>query len=85
VVAVRTPTEAIVEVERAPEGPLTVVTDFNLKAAQNGLQLLAAVRASLEQLGDVHEGGDADAFLEKPLLLDDLVKPLAKLIEQRFA
>ncbi|HVM44998.1 MAG TPA: hypothetical protein VM582_03595 [Candidatus Thermoplasmatota archaeon] len=98
VVGVRTPEEALGELGKAPEGPLAVVSDFNLKASKNGLQLLRDVRRarpdalrvlfsgySLEQLGDVQEGGDADAFLEKPLLLDDLIRPLAKLIEERFA
>lgn len=98
VLGVRTPEEALVETAKAPEGPLAIVSDFNLRASKNGLQLLHDVRNmrpdalrvlfsgySIEQLGDVHGGGDADAFLEKPLLLDDLIRPLAKLIEERFA
>lgn len=98
VIGVRTPEEALAEMARAPEGPLAIVTDFNLRASKNGLQLLRDVRGvrpdalrvlfsgySLEQLGDVQGGGDADAFLEKPLMLDDLIGPLEKLIEQRFA
>lgn len=98
VLGARTPTEALDALAQAPAGPLAVVSDFNLKAAKNGAQLLRDVRErrpdalrvlfsgySLEQLGDVHVSGDADAFLEKPLLLDDLLTPLAKLIEQRFA
>ena len=98
VLGVRTPEDALAEVTRAPPGPLAVVSDFNLRASRNGLQLLRELRDlrpdalrvlfsgySVEQLGDVHQGGDADAFLEKPLLLDDLIGPLAKLIEQRFA
>lgn len=98
VVAAQTPDAALDEIKRLPEGPLAVVSDFNLKAPMNGLQLLRAVRAarpdalrvlfsgySLEQLGDVHEGGDADAFLEKPLILDDLIAPLRELIRARLA
>lgn len=98
VTGVRTPEEALAETARAPPGPLTVVSDFNLRASKNGLQLLRDIRGmrpdalrilfsgySLEQLGDVHGGGDADAFLEKPLLLDDLIAPLERLIVQRFA
>lgn len=97
VVAAQTPDAALAALERMPPGPLAVVSDFNLKAAMNGLQLLQKVRAlrpdalrvllsgySLEQLGDVQEGGDADAFLEKPLVLDDLVRPLTKLIDERL-
>ena len=98
VLGVRTPEEALTQTQQAPPGPLAIVTDFNLRASKNGLQLLRDVRGvrpdalrvlfsgySLEQLGDVHGGGDADAFLEKPLLLDDLIGPLEKLIEERFA
>lgn len=98
VVGVRTPSEALAMIGGASVGPLAIVTDFNLKAEKNGLQLLHESRKmrpdalrvlfsgySLEQLGDVHAEGDVDAFLEKPLLLDELLGPLAKLIEARFA
>lgn len=98
VVTAQTPEAALDELKRLPEGPLAVVSDFNLKATMNGLQLLRAVRAlrpdalrvlfsgySLEQLGDVQQGGDADAFLEKPLILDQLITPLSALITARLA
>ena len=98
VVAAQTPEAALAELKAAPEGPLAVVSDFNLKAAMNGLQLLREVRAqrpdayrvlfsgySKEQLGALEEGGDADAFLEKPLMLDDLIRPLTKLLNDRFS
>lgn len=91
------PDNAIVELKRLPPGPLAVLSDFNLKAPMNGLQFLGVVRElrpdalrvlfsgySLEQLGNVQENGDAHAFLEKPLLLDDLVRPLERLIDDRL-
>lgn len=97
VLTAQTPDAALDEIKRLPDGPLAVVSDFNLKAPMNGLQLLRAVRAirpdalrvlfsgySLEQLGDVQEGGDADAFLEKPLILDNLIEPLRELIGARL-
>lgn len=97
VLGARTPDEAMKHVADAAPGPLVVVTDFNLKASRNGLQLLSEVRRarpdalrvlfsgySLEQLGDVQGSGDADAFLEKPLLLDELIAPLEKLVVQKF-
>lgn len=93
----RTPEDALRAVEATPPGALAVVSDFNLKASMNGLVLLRRVREirpealrvlfsgySLEQLGDVQGSGDVHAFLEKPLLLDDLLVPLAALIEKRF-
>lgn len=96
ILTAQTPEAALDALGRVGSGPLAVVSDFNLKAAMNGLQLLARVRSlrpdalrvllsgySLEQLGDVQQSGDAHAFLEKPLILDDLVGPLARLIDER--
>lgn len=93
-----TPDAALAEVPRAEGGTLVVVTDFNLKAPMNGLQLLARVRAmrpdslrvlfsgySLEQLGDIATSDDVDAFLEKPLMIDELVRPLTELITRKVA
>jgi CheY-like chemotaxis protein len=92
-----TPEAALAELSRMPAGQLAVVSDFNLKAAMNGLQLLGRVRAlrpdslrvlvsgySLEQLGDVQAGGDAHAFLEKPLILDELMRALESLFRERL-
>jgi CheY-like chemotaxis protein len=97
VLAAQTPDAALAVLEDIPAGPLAVVSDFNLKAAMNGLQLLRNVRKkrpdalrfllsgySLQQLGDVQDGGDAHAFLEKPLMLDELIRPLARLIDERL-
>lgn len=92
-----TPTHALEQLEAAGAGPLVVLSDFNLKAAMNGVQLLAIVRDrrpdalrilisgySQEQIGDVGEGGEAHAFLEKPMRIDDLMGPFAKLVERHF-
>lgn len=93
-----TPEAALADLASVPESEaVAVVSDFNLKAVMNGLQLLREVRNrrpdayrvlfsgySKEQLGSLEEGGGADAFLEKPLLLDDLIRPLAKLLDDRF-
>ena len=92
-----TPEAALAELAAAGEGPLAVVSDFNLKAAMNGAQLLRRVHElrpdalrvllsgySLEQLGDVGRQGEADAFLEKPMLLDELIQPLTRLIDERL-
>lgn len=97
--AVLTPDAALADLAGIPEDvPLAVVSDFNLKATMNGLQLLREVRGrrpdayrvlfsgySKEQLGSLEEGGGADAFLEKPLMLDDLIQPLTKLLDERFS
>lgn len=96
VVSAHTPEEALDALQKLPEDDLVVLTDFNLKAATNGFQLLQRVRVerpralrillsgySVEQLGDLARGGDTDAFLEKPLLLDELLAPLQALIAKR--
>lgn len=98
VVTAGTPEAALDEMERAGPGPLAVLSDFNLKATMNGLQLLAAVRKrrpdaarvlfsgySLEQIGDVASGGDAHGFVEKPLRLDEMIPPLAELVRKGLA
>lgn len=98
VLAALTPEAALAHVRGLPSDPLVVVTDFNLKAAANGLQLLKEVRDlrpdavrilfsgySMEQLGDVARGADVHAFLEKPLLLDDLIAPLERVIARELA
>ena len=97
VVTAQTPEAALEELARVGEGPLVVLSDFNLKAALNGLQLLAQVRErrpdavrilfsgySSEQIGDVSAQGAAQAFLEKPLRIDELLGPLAESIHQNM-
>lgn len=94
----RTPEEAMSLVEKAPPGPLAVISDFNLRAGLNGLQVLRAVRErrpealrilmsgySREQIGDVSGGGAAEAFVEKALRFDEILHPLCHLLEERFA
>ena len=98
VVAAHSPKAALEEVARLPPGPLAIVTDFNLKDPVNGLELLRRIRRlredsvrvlfsgySMEQLGDVAQAEDVHAFLEKPLLLDDLIRPLEAVITREFA
>lgn len=98
VATAQSPEAALAHLDTMHHGPLAVVSDFNLKAAMNGSQLLRAVHArrpdalrvlvsgySLEQLGSVDREGAADAFLEKPLKLDELLEPLTRLLDERFA
>lgn len=93
ILTARTPDAALDALTDAV-GPLAVVSDFNLKAPMNGLQLLAEIRRlrpdaarilfsgySEEQIGDVSGDGAAQAFFEKPLRLDDLLDPLARAIQ----
>lgn len=88
-----TPEVALARLAEAPDGKLVVLSDFNLKASMNGLQLLGVVREkrphalrvlfsgySAEQIGDVSGEGAAQAFLEKPMRIDDMVPPLRDLI-----
>ncbi|HUR67678.1 MAG TPA: response regulator [Candidatus Thermoplasmatota archaeon] len=91
VVTASGPERALRLLADAPEGPLAIVTDFNLKAAQNGLDILrwaqkqrpASVRILIsgyaaEQIGDVTAGGAAHAFVEKPLRLRDLIEEIER-------
>lgn len=98
VVGAQTPEAALGALEGARDGPLAVLSDFNLKASLNGLQLLAEIRRrrpdsvrvlfsgySDTQIGDVTGGGAAHAFLEKPLRIDELMGPLADAIHSHLA
>lgn len=93
VVTAQTPEDALAALDGLPAGPLVVLSDFNLKASMNGLQLLAEVRKrrpdavrilfsgySAEQIGDVSAEGAAQSFLEKPLRIDEMLGPLAQQI-----
>ncbi len=97
VLTAATPQAALDALAQAEPGPLVVVSDFNLKAAINGLQLLGEVRErrpdavrilfsgySSEQIGDVEGGGAAHAFLEKPLRIDEILPPLTSLIQDNL-
>lgn len=98
VITAQSPQGALQELDGVPAGPLAVLSDFNLKANINGLQLLAeiqrrrpdAVRVlfsgySHEQIGDVSGDGAAHAFLEKPMRIDELLPPLARVITSNLA
>lgn len=93
VLSAQTPQAALQHLDAAEPGPLAVLSDFNLKAALNGLQLLGEIRKrrpdsvrvlfsgySDTQIGDVTGDGAAHAFLEKPLRIDELLAPLADAI-----
>ena len=95
VIPAQTPEAALEELDRLEPGPLVVLSDFNLKASMNGLQLLAEVRArrpdavrflfsgySAEQIGDVSADGAAQAFFEKPIRIDEMLGPLAASIHR---
>lgn len=96
VISALTPDAALAALAAAPPGPLAVLSDFNLKAPLNGVDVLRRVREarpdavrvlfsgySLDQLGDV-AGADAHAFLEKPMVIDEMVRPLARIIRENL-
>ena len=91
VISAQTPQAALDAVKAAAAGPLAIVSDFNLKSTMTGLDLLGRIREARPdalrilfsgysdvQLGDVTRQGDAQAFFEKPLHLDELLKPLER-------
>lgn len=76
--------------ERAPD---VVVSDYNLRAQMNGLQLLDeiarrapdAVRILMSahtrrEIGPALDSADIHGLVEKPMRLDEMLAPLAKLI-----
>lgn len=96
VASARSPQEAITLLAEL-KAPLAVVSDFNLKAPITGFELLREVRAarpeaarvlfsgySREQLGNEDRDGIVEKFLEKPLHLDDLVRPLREFLAARL-
>jgi DNA-binding NtrC family response regulator len=89
------PDSALGAIDLAPSGPLVVVSDFNLKASLNGVDVLreAARRRpesvrilisgyAADQIGDVTAGGLIHGFLEKPIRIRELYAPLASLIQE---
>lgn len=93
-----TPSGALDHVRNAPAGPLVVISDFNLKAPQTGIDVLHhaailrpdSVRVLLsgyaaDQIGDVSGGGNVHGFIEKPMRIGDIYAPLALIIRDRLA
>lgn len=87
-----TPEAALAALDAMP-GRVAVLSDFNLRAALNGLQLLAevarrrpdAVRVlfsgyAADQIGDVGAGGIAHGFVEKPLRIREMLGPLRDIV-----
>ena len=94
----QTPEAALAVLGRMPDDPLVVLSDFNLKASMNGLDLLKEVQRrrpdavrvlfsgyALEQLGDVASGGATHGFVEKPLRIREMLPPLTAIINRTLA
>lgn len=93
-----TPERALELLRALPPGPCAVVSDFNLKAPMNGLDLLEVVARERpdaarilisgyagDQIGDTRRGGAVHGFVEKPLRIQELLPPLARLIRDALA
>lgn len=89
------PADALAALASLPD-PLAVLSDYNLRAEMNGLQLLTEVarrrpRATRvlfsgyarEQIGDVGSGGVAHGFVEKPLRIREMIEPIRRIIDAR--
>lgn len=98
VLSARTPVDALALLDKAAPGPLVVVSDFNLKAAMNGLDVLDEVRRrrpdalrilmsgySRDQLGPAVDAAPVHVFVEKAMRIHDTVEPMLTLIRERFA
>lgn len=95
--AAQTPKDALALLSKLPQGPLAVVSDFNLKADMNGHDLLAHVKRerpdalrilmsgySREQIGPLVDAEHIDGFVEKALRLNDTVAPVCRLMRAHF-
>lgn len=96
--AAETPEAALALLDKASDGPLVVLSDFNLRASVNGVQLLAEARRrrpdalrilfsgySAEQLGQLEPADAFDAFVEKHLLLEDMVRDILLTVQPWLA
>lgn len=94
----QTPKEALAALERMPPGPLAVLSDFNLKADLNGIDVLReverrrpdAVRVlfsgyALEQIGDAGRDPALQGFIEKPMRIREMIPPLKEIIDRVLA
>lgn len=90
-----TPQAALDALDRLAGAPAVVLSDFNLKNAMNGLDLLKEVRRrrpdavrilfsgyALEQLGDVDVGGATHGFVEKPMRIREMLPPIVEIIQR---
>ena len=93
-----TPEAALHALDRLTDKPLVVLSDFNLKAVMNGIDLLKEVQRrrpdavrvlfsgyALDQLGDVDAGGATHGFVEKPMRIREMLPPLAGIITRTLA
>ena len=94
----QTPQAALDTLDRMQPGPLVVLSDFNLKASMNGIDLLKEVKRrrpdavrvlfsgyALDQLGDVQAEGATHGFVEKPMRIREMLPPLTDIINRTFA
>lgn len=97
VVTAATPEAALATLEGLAE-PIAVLSDFNLRASMNGLELLAEIARrrpgsvrvlfsgyAREQIGDVGAGGVAHGFVEKPLRIREMIDPIRAIVDARLA
>jgi DNA-binding NtrC family response regulator len=93
-----TPEDAFEKLRSMQPGGLVVLSDFNLKAEINGLQLLARVQKlrpdavrilfsgySADQIGDVSGDGAAHAFLDKPIRIREMLPAFAAIVQRELA
>lgn len=90
------PDSALATLARMSDGPLAVLSDFNLKAHMNGVDLLREVskRSPLavrilfsgyaeDQLGGVTDDDAVHGFVEKPLRIREMLPPLREIIQRQ--
>ena len=89
-----TPEAALAALDAMPVKEIAVLSDFNLRARMNGLELLAEVARrrpesvrvlfsgyAADQIGDVGSGGVAHGFVEKPLRIREMLDPIRAIVD----
>ncbi|GEM_PF-6048352 len=92
VVTASTPEEGLAVAERVH--PEVVLSDYNLRASMTGLDLLEEIERRLpgavrilfsgharHEIGPRLDEADLHGFLEKPMRLDEMIAPLASIIQ----
>lgn len=97
VLTAQTPKAALDALDKLPQGPTLVLSDFNLKAELNGVDVLREVQRrrpdavrvlfsgyALDQIGDAGRDPAAHGFIEKPMRIRELVEPLKEIVDREL-
>jgi two-component system chemotaxis sensor kinase CheA len=91
----QTPRAALAALDAIPAGPLAVLSDFNLKAEMNGVDVLREVERrrpdaarvlfsgyALDQLGEAGRDPALHGFVEKPMRVREMLPPIRAILDR---